>query len=139
MLISPGVWAPVAEAIASAWQRLGRNRVTVILNVDPEICRISYGSLEGIRILQNAAENQQEALGQESGMRVCVFIVDDQTFVLVLHRASWKQHSITQASMRFLRGSWQACGYSESLVSLWLAFGFSGAADAADFSAYRCN
>jgi hypothetical protein len=81
VLISPGVWPPVAEAVAAAWQKLGRDRVTVILDVDPEICRIGYGSLEGIQILQNAAAKQGEALGQEPGVRICVFILDHETFV----------------------------------------------------------
>ncbi len=81
VLISPGVWPPVAEAVAAAWEKLGRDRVTVILDVDPEICRIGYGSLEGIQILQDAAAKQGEALGQEPGIRICVFIVDQQTFV----------------------------------------------------------
>ncbi len=81
VLISPGVWPPVAEAVAAAWEKLGCDRVTVILDVDPEICRIGYGSLEGIQILQNAAAKQGEALGQEPGIRICVFIVDQETFV----------------------------------------------------------
>jgi hypothetical protein len=81
VLITPGVWPPVAEAVAEAWPRLGRDRVTVILDVDPEICRIGYGSLEGIQILQHAAAKQREALGQEPGVRICVFIVDHETFV----------------------------------------------------------
>jgi hypothetical protein len=81
VLISPGVWAPVAEAVAAAWEKLGRDRVTVILDVDPEICRIGYGSLKGIEILQTAAAKQGEALGQEPGIRICVFIVDQETFV----------------------------------------------------------
>lgn len=81
VLISPGVWPPVADAVAAAWEKLGRDRVTVILDVDPEICRIGYGSLEGIQILQSAAAKQGEALGQEPGIRICVFIVDQETFV----------------------------------------------------------
>lgn len=81
VLISPGVWPPVAAAVAAAWERLGRDKVTVILDVDPEICRIGYGSLEGMQILQNVAAKLGEALGQEPGIRICVFIVDQETFV----------------------------------------------------------
>ena len=81
VLIAPGVWPPVAEAVAEAWVRLGSDGVTVILDVDPEICRIGYGSLEGIQVLQSAAAKLGEALGQEPGIRICVFIVDQETFV----------------------------------------------------------
>jgi len=81
VMIAPGVWPPLAKAIAESWVRLGRDCVTVILDVDPEICRIGYGSLEGLQILQAAASAANEALGQEPGVRICVVIVDDQTFV----------------------------------------------------------
>lgn len=81
VMIAPGVWPPLAKAITEAWVKLGRNRVTVILDVDPEICRIGYGSLEGLQILQAAAIAANEALGQEPGIRICVVIADDQTFV----------------------------------------------------------
>lgn len=81
VIIAPGVWPSLARAIAGAWQRLGPERVTAILDVDPEICRIGYGSLEGLTILQAAATAANEALGEEPGIRICVVIADDQTFV----------------------------------------------------------
>ena len=81
VMIAPGVWPPLANAIAEAWERLDRDRVTVILDVDPEICRIGYGSLEGLKILQAAATAHGEALAEEPGIRICVVIIDQQTFV----------------------------------------------------------
>jgi hypothetical protein len=81
LVIAPGVCAPLAGAIADAWHRLGKERVTVILDVDPEICRIGYGEFKGLKILQGAACSLNEAVGQESGVRICVFIIDDQTFI----------------------------------------------------------
>lgn len=81
VMIAPGVSAPLAGAVAETWKRLGKDRVTVILDVDPEICRIGYGSLDGLELLQKAAAEIGEAIGQEPGVRICVFIIDDQTFV----------------------------------------------------------
>lgn len=81
VMIGPGVWPPLANALAQAWQRLGPKAVTVILDVDPEICRMGYGSLEGLEIVQNAAAAAGEPLGGEPGVRICVVIADDQTFV----------------------------------------------------------
>jgi hypothetical protein len=81
VLITPGIWPHLAKAVTEAWTRLGPDRVTVILDVDPEICRIGYGALEGIQILQQAATALGEAIGQEPGIRICVFIVDHETFV----------------------------------------------------------
>lgn len=81
VLIAPGVWQPVAEAVTRAWVRLGKGRVTVILDCSPEICRLGYGSLEGLKILQKAAAAMGESLGEEPGIRICVIIVDEKTFV----------------------------------------------------------
>lgn len=81
VMIGPGAWPPLAQAIAEAWQRLGSKNVTVILDVDPEICRMGYGSLEGLEILQKAAAAAAEPLGSEPGVRICVIIADDETFV----------------------------------------------------------
>ena len=81
VMIAPGVWPPLAKAIAAAWKRLGRDGVTVILDVDPEICRIGYGSLEGLKILQEAAIAAEDAIAEEPGIRICVVIVDQQTFI----------------------------------------------------------
>jgi hypothetical protein len=81
VMIAPGVWPPLAKAIASAWRRLGPNQVSVILDIDPEICRFGYGSLDGLIILQDAAKNAGDVVAEEPGVRICVFIVDDQTFV----------------------------------------------------------
>lgn len=80
-IIAPGVWPPVAKAIAEAWSRLGPERVGVILDVDPEVCRIGYGSLEGIEILQTAAMAANQPIAQEPGIRICIFIIDEQTIV----------------------------------------------------------
>src|SRR4051812_17995304 len=81
VLIAPGVWPSVANAITNAWQRLGPGRVTVILDFAPELCRLGYGSLEGLQILQKAATAVGETLSEEPGIRICVMIVDEQTFV----------------------------------------------------------
>lgn len=81
VIIAPGVWPPLATAIASAWQRLGPGCVTVILDLDPEMCRLGYGSLDGLQILQEAASAREEALAEEPGIRICIIIVDEQTFV----------------------------------------------------------
>ncbi len=81
VLIAPGMWLPVAHSVADAWKRLGSDRVTVILDVDPEICRIGYGELAALKLLQETAAALGESIGQEPGVRICVFVVDGQTFV----------------------------------------------------------
>jgi hypothetical protein len=81
VFIAPGVWPDLAQAIADAWHRLGAGKVTVILDVNAEACRFGYGSLEGLEILQKAASSLGETVANEPGIRICVVIADDQTFV----------------------------------------------------------
>lgn len=81
VLVAPAVWPPLAGSVADAWRRLGPDKVVVILDVDPEVCRFGYGSLEGMELLQKAATDLGETLGHEKGVRIAVVIADDQTFV----------------------------------------------------------
>lgn len=81
VLVAPAVWPPLALSVAAAWRRLGPEKVIVILDVDPEVCRFGYGSLEGLELLRKAASEAGEALGHEKGVRISVVIADDQTFV----------------------------------------------------------
>lgn len=81
VFIAPAVWPEIATEIADSWTRLGKGKVTVILDVDAEVCRFGYGSLDGLRIVQKAAEEHGETLGNEPGVRICVMIADHRTFV----------------------------------------------------------
>jgi hypothetical protein len=81
VLVSPAVWPPLAKCVADAWRRLGPEKVIVILDVDSEVCRFGYGSLEGLEVLQKVAADLGQALGHEKGVRISVVIADDQTFV----------------------------------------------------------
>jgi hypothetical protein len=79
--VAPGIWPEVAHALADAWRRLGADQVTVILDIDPEICRFGYGSIEGLAIVEQVAQSLNQAIGQEPGIRICIVIADDQTFI----------------------------------------------------------
>jgi hypothetical protein len=37
--VAPGIWPEVAQPLAKAWQRLGAEQVSVILDIDAEVCR----------------------------------------------------------------------------------------------------
>ena len=81
VFVAPGIWPEVAKAIRNAWHRLGAEDVSVILDVDAEICRLGYGSIEGLKLIQEAALEFGQALGHEPGIRICIVIADDQTFI----------------------------------------------------------
>ena len=81
LYVAPGIWPEVAHSLANAWNQLGAERVTVILDIDAEICRFGYGSIDGLKIVQDAAQALGQAIGHEPGIRICIVIADDKTFI----------------------------------------------------------
>ena len=55
LVVAPGLTEEVARAIASKWQELGRDSVRVVLDPDPDNCRLGYGDLSALKLLQAAA------------------------------------------------------------------------------------
>jgi len=51
---APGLRATVAKALAAAIQRLA-GRVTIVLDIDGEVCRLGYSDVEGLELIQAAA------------------------------------------------------------------------------------
>ncbi len=80
LYMAPGISEAVGKAIMSAWWRL-RERVTVILDVDPEVCRMGYGTIEGLKTVCEAAQNMQTAVRHQPGVRLGLLISDDTTLI----------------------------------------------------------
>jgi hypothetical protein len=81
LLLAPGLTAPVAAAIGQAWQRLGAAAVTVILDVDAEVCRLGYGTIEGLDRVQRTAAQFQTLICHQKGVRIGLLISDDTTLI----------------------------------------------------------
>lgn len=81
LYVAPGIWPEVAHSLANAWNQLGAEQVTVILDIDAEICRFGYGSIDGLKIVQDAALGLGQAIGHEPGIRICIIIADERTFI----------------------------------------------------------
>jgi hypothetical protein len=79
--VAPGIWPDLARSLVHAWSRLGSEGVSVILDIDAEVCRFGYGSIEGLKIIQGAAQMTGQAIGHEPGIRICIVIADEQTFI----------------------------------------------------------
>jgi DNA-binding protein YbaB len=79
--ISPGIDLDVARALSRKWQELGRERVTVILDVDPEVCRLGYGTLEGLKSIKETAHEVCGVLCHQPGIRIGILIADDTTLI----------------------------------------------------------
>lgn len=80
VFLAPGVSLPVAKALAAAGRRLPKS-TSVILDVSPEICRLGYGQLEALQLLQSVAAELGTTLCHQPGVRICVLVSDDSTWV----------------------------------------------------------
>lgn len=81
VLVTPGLSVPLATAVAEKWRELGADAVSVTLDVDPEVCRLGFGQVEAIGVLQNMAKHVGTTLNTFSGLRIGILIADDRTLI----------------------------------------------------------
>jgi len=81
VVIAPGLSESVAKAIAKKWPELGRDAVQVVLDPDPEVCRLGLGDLAALQMLQETAARIGGRIHQQQGLRVGVIVTDETTTV----------------------------------------------------------
>ena len=54
VFIAPGVSEVVAKSLQIKWREL-THKMTVILDVSAEVCRLGYGDIEGLNLMQATA------------------------------------------------------------------------------------
>ncbi len=79
--IAPGATQLVAEAIGALFRRADAPSVTLIVDVDPEVCRLGYGTAGGLKALQALVDQHQIGIRYQPGLRVGVLIVDGDLLV----------------------------------------------------------
>ena len=79
--IAPGVTEWIVDAMASVMQRERPPAITVIIDADPEVCRLGYGTVDGLKALQALAVEQMLPIRYQPGLRVGVLVADDQISV----------------------------------------------------------
>ncbi|HRP61787.1 MAG TPA: hypothetical protein PK400_00670 [Phycisphaerales bacterium] len=79
--LAPGCSEVVAAALADQWRLLGTDAVTVIVDVDAEICRLGYGSLDALRSLKRIARAMRGMVHAQPGVRIGLVIADEQTLI----------------------------------------------------------
>lgn len=80
MFVAPGLRKVVADALALKLQKL-RGKVTVVLDVDAEVCRFGYGDEQGLVTIKDAAEKAGTRLHHQQGVRIGLLIADDTTII----------------------------------------------------------
>jgi hypothetical protein len=81
VFMCPGLSLEVARVIADRWQGLGPDQVKVILDIDPEVARLGYGSLEGLELIQKEAERLGVVVFHQPGIRIGLLILDESTII----------------------------------------------------------
>jgi len=81
VFISPGVTEAVAEALGKRFSEEGMLSLTIILDADPEVYRLGYGTMEGISALRKYADQFGGTLRCQPGVRIGVLISDEQTLI----------------------------------------------------------
>jgi hypothetical protein len=74
--VGPGLQKAAAIALANQWTQLGPEAVEVILDADPELCRLGFCDGESLRILFDTASQLGALVGHQSGIRLCVLQID---------------------------------------------------------------
>jgi hypothetical protein len=81
VVIAPGLSESVAKALIERWQALGPTGVHVVLDPDPEVCRLGYGELAALTLLQAEAKRIGSAIHQQQGLRIGVVVTDETTAI----------------------------------------------------------
>jgi hypothetical protein len=81
VFVASGVSLAVAEALGKRFLDAGRLSVTIVLDADPEVWRLGYGSLDGLKRVQQLAADNMLELRHQPGVRVGVLISDVTTLV----------------------------------------------------------
>jgi len=79
--IAPGITEPIVRAMGKLMAREPLPALTVIIDTDPEVCRLGYGTVEGLKSLQLLAEMQMFPVRFQPGLRLGVLVCDEQLAV----------------------------------------------------------
>ena len=79
--IAPGITEPIVRVMGDLMARQPLPSLTVIIDTDPEVCRLGYGTVEGLKSLQLLAEIQMFPIRFQPGLRLGVLICDEQLTV----------------------------------------------------------
>lgn len=90
---APGISLPVAKTLETKWRQLGRDAISVILDVDAAVCHLGYGTLDGLEHLQKTAAELGALVCHQPGLRIGIVVSDQSTLIytptpLLIERAT---------------------------------------------------
>lgn len=81
LVVAPGLTEEVAHAVASKWVELGKDAVRVVLDPDPDICRLGYGDLSALQLLHRTAAELGTTVLKQGGIRIGIVLTDETTTI----------------------------------------------------------
>jgi hypothetical protein len=81
VFVAPGLTKRVAEALGKRLPEEETVSVSVILDADPEVYRLGFGTPEGLSALRAYANDNHVGLRCQEGVRIGLLIVDDKTLI----------------------------------------------------------
>lgn len=82
VLITPGLSKQVASVLAA---RIKGDRnpsmISVIMDIDPEVCRLGFGDIDAIDLLRSALQSRGLDLQMQKGVRIGVVIADSDILI----------------------------------------------------------
>lgn len=81
VLVAPALTPGVADALVSRLDALDRRAVTIVLDSDPEVYRLGYGTLSACESVTAAAQARGIAIRQQPGIRIGLVISDARTLI----------------------------------------------------------
>jgi hypothetical protein len=79
--VGPGLTLEVAQAMRHVAEQYPSLDLRITVDLDPEVCRLGFGEIAAVEILQNLALRKPGILTQQSGLRLCALTVDGTTVV----------------------------------------------------------
>lgn len=79
--VAPGITEAIVGTLADALKSTPDLQVTLIIDLDPEVYRLGYGTEAGLRALQALVAEQHLELRQQEGLRIGVLVTDGASLV----------------------------------------------------------
>lgn len=81
LIVAPGLTEQIAQTVAFKWKELGRDAVRVVLDPDPDICRLGYGDLSALQLLHQTAAELGTTVLEQAGIRIGIVLTDETTTI----------------------------------------------------------
>lgn len=81
VFLAPALHTRVGTVLADCWKALGPGKVSVILDLDPEVFRLGYGEIGAVQLLEETASALGTMIQRQPGIRIGLVISDDVTLV----------------------------------------------------------